>query len=87
MGRKMGSPLQAWRAKYNYMSQQLHDIKRSARNGGNWGGFKIPRQQSLIPAMKAQAHSLMQQRAAAAEEARKLSRETEWPSNTIRIPA
>jgi hypothetical protein len=79
--KKTGSPLQAWRSQYNYMSSQLRAIKQSARNGGNWGGYKISRQQSLIPAMKAQATELMGRRVSAAEEARRLSRESSWPKN------
>jgi len=81
MGQKKMSPLQIWRAQYGYMSSQLAAIKRSTRNGGNWGGYKIPRQQSLIPAMKMQATVLMSERAAAAEAARRLSRENPWPKN------
>lgn len=69
-------PLQVWRVEYAYISRQLTEMKRASRANENWGSYKVPRTQSLLPFMKGAATQLMSERVLAATTARLL-----WEAN------
>lgn len=87
MSKKL-SPLQRWKAEYNYISRQIGDLKRLYRAQGTvnrpWGTFKTRRSQSRIEFLGQLANQKMMERAERQEEAQKLwERGSNGPTPTL----
>jgi hypothetical protein len=67
------SPLQEWKAQYKYVSNRIKTLKKNTRQGHVWGQFKVPKQQSFLVMMKAEATEMMFIRDFARDEARRLA--------------
>jgi hypothetical protein len=67
------SPLELWKDEYGYVSWELRELKKSIREGKNWGSFKVPRQQSYLARGKNIATQMMYLRDYARDEAQRMS--------------
>lgn len=66
------TPIQNWRANFNYLSQEIRQLKNAARTDADWGGFKTPQKQRSVRALQVMARELMANRTAAAEATRQI---------------
>lgn len=75
MSKKL-SPLQRWKAEYNYVTRQIGELKKSYRAQGAvnrpWGSFKLRRAQSRIEFLRSLAREKFAEREERKQEAQKL---------------
>lgn len=73
MGRRTLSPLQRWRAEYNYLSRTIRTARNAQRGGHVWGDYKRPALQSLTARLSKLARLAMSERTEAARLSRELA--------------
>lgn len=75
MSKKL-SPLQRWKAEYNYITHEIGDLKKLYRSQGSvnrpWGTFKMRRAQSRIEFLRSLAREKFAEREERQKEAREL---------------
>lgn len=65
------TPIQNWRASYNYLSKEIRALKDATRTDADWGGFKRPKKQRSVHVLQAMARELMSRRDSAVENSRR----------------
>lgn len=65
------TPIQNWRASYNYLSKEIRSLKDAARTDAEWGGFKRPKKQRSVQVLQVMARDLMSRRDTAVQQSRR----------------
>ena len=73
MANRKLSPLQRWRAEYNYLSRTIRTARNAQRSGHVWGDYKRPALQSLTARLSKLARQAMSERTEAARLSRELA--------------